>query len=96
MCNDKVNAKQDLDDGKCCGARIVKVHKPWHYCMFLMTVSEPGAGTFFNGCCCHHDNDHGCVYGNLIFAVIQSATAVCLIGLIHSFQFGIGIYRKAK
>ena len=94
MCNDKVNHKQDSDESKCCGARIVKVHKPWHYCMFLMSVMEPGAGCRWNACCCH-DSDAGCQYGNIIYAQIMMFTACCFVGMINSFQFGVGIYRKA-
>ena len=68
--------------------------KPWHYCMFLMSVSQVGSGCFFNACCCH-DSDAGCAYGNVIYAVIMNILGPCFIGMIQSFQFGVGIYRKA-
>ena len=95
MCNDQINKKQDLDESKCCGARIVKVHKPWHVCMFMMNFSSPGAGTFWNACCCH-DDKVGCVCGNLFYAWIMQVTAVCIVGWIQSMAFGVGIYKKAK
>ena len=86
----------DLDESKCCGARIVKVHKPWHICMFMMSVTGPGAGCWWNACCCHADADSGCQFGNLLYAIIMEATAICIIGFLNSMAFGVGIYRKSE
>ena len=95
MCNDKINKKQDLDESRCCGARIVKVHKPWHVCMFLMSYSEPGSGCIWNACCCH-DDKVGCQFGNVLYGIIMGWTSICIVGYIQSMAFGVGIYRKAK
>ena len=64
MCNERINGSQDLDESKACGAKINKVHKPWHIVMFLLNFMEPGAGTRFNGCCCLDGGD-GSFCGNL-------------------------------
>ena len=96
MCNDKINKKVDLDEHGCCGSRFVKVHKPWHVCMFLMSFHQPGAGAFWNACCCHDDDKAGCVYGNFIYSFVQQALSICLIGWIQSMAFGVGIYRKTS
>ena len=96
MCNLNVNAEQDLDEAKCCGARIIKVHKPWHICMFMASIAEPGAGAYFNGCFCHKDASSGCQFGNLIQAWWMAVTSCILVGWLNSVRFGVGIYRKAK
>ena len=97
MCNEKINGKQDLDEAKPCGAKISKVHKPWHIAQFLMNFSEPGAGTIFNGCYCHADgNEKNCVIGNIVLGLCQYIGAICILGWIHSMQFGVGIYRRGE
>ena len=97
ICNDRVNEDIPTDEARCCGSRIVKVHKPWHICMFLMSISEPGSGAYFNACCCHADKeDSKCVFANIIAAMVMMATAVCIVGILHSMQFGLGIYRLAE
>ena len=93
-CNYNVNGKQELDDVHCCGARIVKVHKPWHMCMALMSFTEPGSGCYFNSCCCHTEGEN-CAYGNIMYAWWMAVTACCICGLLNSMAFGVGIYRKA-
>ncbi len=93
-CNERVNGKMDLDEGKCCGARIVKVHKPWHICMFLMSYGQPGAGCWWNACCCHA-GDTGCQFGNLLYALVMAGTSICIIGYLNSMAFGVGIWRKS-
>ena len=95
-CSESVNGDQNLDEGKCCGARIVKVHKPWHICMAMQAFGQPGAGAYWNACCCHADHSQGLVFGNLIYAFLMAALSPCIWGWIASAQFGVGIYRKGK
>ena len=95
-CNNQINGKQDLDEGKACGARIVKVHKPWHICMFLMSYMEPGSGCIWNGCCCHAEAGQENCFGNLLGGWWMMVTSICIIGWINSMCFGVGIYRKSE
>ena len=96
MCNERINGPQDLDASKACGAKIHKVHKPWHIYMFIMSIAEPGAGAYVNGCYCHADPNDGCTIGNLIYAWLCSLLAPFICGWIMSVQFGVGIYRKGE
>ena len=91
----RVNGDQDLDEAKACGARIVKVCKPWHIMFFIQSM-EPGAATFFNACCCHADPAQGCIFGNILYAWLLMLTSVCIIGFLNSMAFGVGIYRKSE
>ena len=97
-CHEKVNHDRNLDEAGCCGSKIVKIAKPWHICMFLMGFNQPGAAAWWSACCCHkeHDDHHKCIYGNLVYGVIQEATSIILIGWLLSMATGVDIYRKSK
>ena len=95
MCNERVNDVSKLGESQCCGAKVIKVHKPWHICMFLMNFAEPGSGTFFNACCCHADASEGLHFANIIYAWVQSVFSALIIGWIWSMNFGVMIWKKS-
>ena len=58
--------------------------------IWVMNLFRPGMGTFVSSCL----GDSHCISSQVIVAILQMLTAVCVVGWVWSIWWGALIYKK--